>query len=178
LINAATAVATLEVLARQSRLELTPEQIKEGLANTKWSGRLEWLSTNPAIILDGAHNYAGAVALRQTLKKEYSYRRLIVVFGIMADKDLRGMLFELAPLAEHIILTKPRYERAANPESVLKAAGEFSERMELIKPVKDALERALALAGPRDLILITGSLYFIGEVKEIHEAGGIGNTEG
>jgi dihydrofolate synthase/folylpolyglutamate synthase len=108
-------------------------------------------------------------ALRQALKEEYAYRRLIVVLGIMADKDLRRMVLKLAPLAEHIIFTRPRHERAAEPESLLEMAGDFAERTELIKPVEAALERAKALAGPEDLVLVTGSLYFIGEVKEVHE---------
>jgi dihydrofolate synthase/folylpolyglutamate synthase len=168
-INAATALGVLEVLERQGHLELSFELVREGLARTRWDGRLQWHSRRPPVLLDGAHNRAGMVALRRTLQEEFQYRRLIVVFGVMADKDLRGMLLELAPLAEHIILTRPRYERAADPESLLEKAGDYRQRMELVKPVAAALERAISLAGPEDLILVTGSLYFIGEVKEIHE---------
>jgi dihydrofolate synthase/folylpolyglutamate synthase len=87
----------------------------------------------------------------------------------MADKDLRGMLLRLAPLADRIILTRPKYERAAEPESLREVAGEFAERTELIRPVGEALERATGLATSEDLVLVTGSLYFIGEVKEIQE---------
>ena len=108
-------------------------------------------------------------ALRQALQEQYTYRKLIVVLGIMADKDLRGMFLRLAPLAERIILTRPTYERAAEPESLRAVAGEFAERTELIRPVGEALERAMGLATSEDLVLVTGSLYFIGEVKEIQE---------
>jgi dihydrofolate synthase/folylpolyglutamate synthase len=108
-------------------------------------------------------------ALRQALKEDFSYRRLIVVLGIMADKDLRGMLLKLAPMADHIILTQPRYERAAEPESLLELAGGFTDRVELIRSVEIALKRAKEHAGPEDLVLVTGSLYFIGEVKELQE---------
>jgi dihydrofolate synthase/folylpolyglutamate synthase len=168
-VNAATALGGLEVLERWGYYNLVEEQIREGLAKTRWSGRLELLGVQPPVLLDGAHNYAGIVALRQALQEEYTYRRLIVVLGIMADKDLRGMLLRLAPLADRIILTRPKYERAAEPESLREVAGEFAERTELIRPVGEALERATGLATSEDLVLVTGSLYFIGEVKEIQE---------
>ncbi len=175
-VNAATALGALEVLEHQGHFALSPEHVREGLAETRWSGRLEWLSRRPPVLLDGAHNYAGMVALRQALQEEYTFRRLIVVLGIMADKDLRGMLLNLAPLADHIILTRPRYERAAEPESLREVAGDFAERTELIRSVQDALDRAMALATSEDLVLVTGSLYFIGEVKEIHEQRNRGET--
>jgi dihydrofolate synthase/folylpolyglutamate synthase len=150
--------------------DLSSEQLREGLAATRWAGRLEWLSRRPPVLIDGAHNYAGMVALRQALQEEYGYRRLIVVLGIMADKDLRQMVLKLAPLAHRIVLTRPKYERAVEPESLRDVAGDFVGRTELIRPVEEALERARALATSEDLVLVTGSLYFIGEVKEIHES--------
>ena len=168
-VNAATALGGLEVLERWGYYNLVEEQIREGLVKTRWPGRLELLGMQPPVLLDGAHNYAGIMALRQALQEEYTYRRLIVVLGIMADKDLRGMFLRLAPLADRIILTRPKYERAAEPESLRAVAGEFAERTELIRPVGEALERAIGLATSEDLVLVTGSLYFIGEVKEIQE---------
>ena len=168
-VNAATALGGLEVLERWGYYKLDEDQIKEGLIKTRWPGRLELLDMKPPVLLDGAHNYAGIVALRQTLQEQYTYRRLIVVLGIMADKDFRGMFLKLAPLAERIILTRPTYERAAEPEVLQAVAGEFAERTELIRPVGEALERAMGLATSEDLVLVTGSLYFIGEVKEIQE---------
>jgi dihydrofolate synthase/folylpolyglutamate synthase len=168
-INGGTALAGLEVLGQEGHLRLTPEQIGKGLSKTRWAGRLEWLSKRPPTLLDGAHNNAGMASLRQALQTEYTYQKLIVVLGIMADKDLRRMLLRLAPLADRLILTRPKYERAAEPESLFAVAGEFAERTELIKTVEAALARAKDLAGQEDLVLVTGSLYFIGEVKEIHQ---------
>jgi dihydrofolate synthase/folylpolyglutamate synthase len=109
------------------------------------------------------------MALRYALKEEYHYKKLIIVLGIMADKDLRSMLLKLAPLADHIILTRPKYERAAEPESLKEMAGDFAARTELIRPARDALRRAMDMANSDDLVLVTGSLYFIGEIKEIQE---------
>jgi dihydrofolate synthase/folylpolyglutamate synthase len=169
LLNAATALGALEVLEQLGRLHPTTEQLQEGLNKTRWPGRLEWFSQRPPVLLDGAHNNAGIVSLRKALQEEYTYKRLIIVLGIMADKDLWGMLHRLAPLADHIILTRPRYERAAEPEALREMAGEFANRTELIRSVRQALKRAMTLATPEDLVVVTGSLYFIGEVKEIKE---------
>jgi len=169
LLNAATALGGLEVLEQLGRLHPISAQVEEGLSKTRWPGRLEWFSERPPVLLDGAHNNAGIVSLRKALQEEYTYKKLIIVLGIMADKDLRGMLHKLAPLADHIILTRPRYERAAEPESLREVAGEFASRTELIRSVRQALERAITLATSEDLVVVTGSLYFIGEVKEIKE---------
>jgi dihydrofolate synthase/folylpolyglutamate synthase len=169
LLNAATALGALEVLEQLGRLHPISEQVQEGLDKTRWPGRLEWFSEHPPVLLDGAHNNAGIVSLRKALQEEYTYERLIIVLGIMADKDLRGMVHKLAPLADHIILTRPRYERAAEPESLREVTGEFAKRTELIRSVRQALKRAMTLATSEDLVVVTGSLYFIGEVKEIKE---------
>jgi len=169
LLNAATALGALEVLEQMAQLHPTSAHLREGLRKTRWPGRLEWFRERPPVLLDGAHNYAGVVALCKALQEEYTYKRLIIVLGIMADKDLRGMLHKLAPLADHIILTRPKYERAAEPESLREVAGEFANRTELIRSVRQALQRAMILATHEDLAVVTGSLYFIGEVKEISE---------
>ena len=169
LLNAATALGALEVLEQLGHFHPTNEQIQEGLSKTCWPGRLEWFSEHPPVLLDGAHNNAGIVSLRKALQEEYIYKKLIIVLGIMADKDLWGMLHRLAPWADHIILTRPRYERAAEPESLREMAGEFAKRTELIRSVRQALKRAMTLATSEDLVVVTGSLYFIGEVKEIKE---------
>ncbi|HVO84744.1 MAG TPA: folylpolyglutamate synthase/dihydrofolate synthase family protein [Syntrophobacteria bacterium] len=169
LVNAASALGALELLAGQGNCGLSPDQIREGLIRTRWPGRLEWLSRRPPIVLDGAHNLAGAMVLKRALREEFTYDRLILVLGIMADKDIRGMIAILAPLAEHIILTRPRYERAAAPEVLLEAGERFRRRTEVIERVEGALVRAKELARPSDLVVVTGSLYFIGEVKEISE---------
>ena len=172
LFNAATALGALEVLEQLGRLHPTKEHVQEGLSKTRWPGRLEWFSEDPPVLLDGAHNNAGIVSLRKALQEEYTYKRLIIVLGIMADKDLWGMLHRLAPLADRIILTRPRYERAAEPESLREMAGEFANRTELIRSVRQALKRAMTMATSEDLVVVTGSLYFIGEVKEIKEEKG------
>ncbi|MBW1980574.1 MAG: bifunctional folylpolyglutamate synthase/dihydrofolate synthase [Deltaproteobacteria bacterium] len=169
MVNAATALGALEVLQEQGKVELAPGDIMQGLAKVRWPGRLEWLSRQPQVLLDGAHNPAGMSCLSRSLREQFRYRRLIVVLGVMEDKDVSAMLRYIAPLAAHLIVTKPRYERGARPEAILAAARKFAGRLEVVQEAAPALARAAELADQEDLVLVTGSLYFLGEVKEINE---------
>jgi len=118
-------------------------------------------------VLDGAHNPEGAETLRHAIQECFDYRRLHLVVGMMADKDIEGVLRRLMPLAENVILTKPRYQRAASPEEIARRIGPGAEKCLMISDMSEALDRARELAAPDDLICITGSLYFAGEVKEL-----------
>ena len=117
------------------------------------------------VVVDGAHNPAGASALREALEENFSFRKLILVFGVLADKDYRRMLRMLVPLADHIILTRPREERALSPDIPARFIRTSGRRAEVIEDSGQALERALRLAGERDLVCITGSLYLVGETR-------------
>ncbi|MBP8644752.1 MAG: bifunctional folylpolyglutamate synthase/dihydrofolate synthase [Syntrophobacteraceae bacterium] len=165
--NAALALAALEVIEKQGGISLDGEAIRRGLSQVFWPARLEKLQENPLVILDGAHNPQGAESLREALKNSYSYRYLHLVLGIMADKDIRGIFRKLLPLAETAIFTRPRYVRAANPEELRRLARSYIRKHYVIPDPASAIEQAKHLAGPEDLICITGSLYFAGEVKEL-----------
>lgn len=165
--NASLALAALEVLEKKGHITLDQQAVRDGLRHVHWPARLEVLQTNPTVVLDGAHNPQGAESLRESLKQDFTYRRLHLVLGIMADKDIRGILRRLLPIAQTAILTRPRYERAANPEDLRRWARPFIQKHYVIPDVGSAIRQAMALADPEDLICITGSLYFAGEVKEI-----------
>ena len=165
--NAAMALASLEVLEGKAALSLDRGALLRGVASTSWPARLEVLQRRPLIILDGAHNVPGAESLREALKRSFSYRRLHLVLGIMADKDIRGIFRRLLPLAATVIFTHPRYSRAASAQELQKLAGTAAREAYVIPDPAAAIERAKQLAEPEDLICITGSLYFAGEVKEI-----------
>lgn len=141
--------------------------IRDGLNNVKWPGRLEFIHEDPPVVIDGAHNPAAAAALSAALKKVFlkKYKTIILILGIMADKDLNGTMGPLLPLASEIILTSPAYSRAAAPEQLAHVAGSLGFNDFRIEPsVKDALDRAMK---QRDsLIVVTGSFYTIGEAKE------------
>lgn len=165
--NAALALATLEVLEADTGLSLDPRMIQEGLLNVYWPGRLEILQERPLIILDGAHNPHGAESLREALKSCFNFDRLHLVLGIMADKDTRGILRRLLPLAETAIFTQPRYARAEKPEVLRRLARPYVRKHYVIRDPGAAINEAKALAAPNDAICIAGSLYFAGEVKEL-----------
>ncbi len=165
--NAALALAAAEVLEQEGLLSLEDAAVKSALAGVRWPARLEVLQKNPTIILDGAHNPQGAESLRDSLRQCFQYDRLHLVLGIMADKDIRGILRRLLPMAQTAIFTQPRYSRAANPEELRKMARPYIQRHYVIPDPASALAQATQLAEAGDLICITGSLYFAGEIKEI-----------
>jgi dihydrofolate synthase / folylpolyglutamate synthase len=165
--NAALAIATLEVLENNRVLNINPAAIQEGLLQVHWPARLEILQESPLIVLDGAHNPQGAECLRDALKQLFPKRRLHLVVGIMADKDLRGILSRLLPRAETVIFTQPKYARAANPEALRRLARPYLQRLYVISDPESAIQQAKSLAASGDVICITGSLYFAGEVKEL-----------
>ncbi len=167
LSNAALALATIEVLENHGALKLNPENVQEGFLRVRWPARMEVLQEDPLILLDGAHNPHGAECLRDALKQIFPKRRLHLVLGIMADKDVRGILKRLLPLAETAILTQPRYARAANPEALRRLARPYIQKLYVVPDPESAIQQAKSLAAPEDVICIAGSLYFAGEVKEL-----------
>ena len=163
--NAAVALAAIEVL-QENGFKITEADIRRGMEQVRWPGRLEVISSQPLIMLDGAHNPAAATTLAQALKHDLSYRRLILVLGIMADKDIDGILKRLLPLADAVIFSRPHYDRAATPEQLQMLAKNLSQENYVIVDLKAAVAKARELAGAEDLIVITGSLFTIGEARE------------
>ena len=162
LSNCALALCTLELLARTG-FTAKEEAIRRALAEVTWPGRLEMVHRKPTILLDAAHNPHGAKALASHLKAHYSGTRKILIFGVMRDKDFASMLAELAPLADEIVLTRPRTDRAASPKDLIP----FARDATITETVSDALKRARELARDDDLIVITGSFYTIGEARTL-----------
>lgn len=157
LVNAATALAAVELLpiATPSR-----EAVARGLRQAWWPGRLQVVGRRPLLLLDGAHNPAGASALAAFVQEHLAPRRLVLVFGVLKDKDWEGMLSQVGPLASVVILTKPESERAADPRA-LTAADRYCPKLELQPSVKEAIGLAREVASPGDAILVTGSLFTV-----------------
>jgi dihydrofolate synthase/folylpolyglutamate synthase len=166
--NAAVALAVLELLQEQG-FPVTEANIREGLAGIRWPGRLERLPQDPRFILDGAHNPAAARSLAQTLKQEHLQGRRLLVMGIMADKDGTAIMESLLPLAQTVIFTRPRYFRAAKTEDLARWAEPYPLEVLLEPEVAQAVQRAQLLAGPQDQVVVTGSLYTVGEAMEYFE---------
>ena len=167
LINGAVAVGIVESLTL-SLFAVTETAIRAGLASTRWPGRLEIVERQPTIVLDGAQNRRSAAALSAAIKKFFNYDRLILVIGVSKDKDIGGILDELLPISDELLITKARWPRAKDPEDIKRVLpGAFKGRISLIHSVGEALNVAKRSAKRRDLILITGSLYIVGEAKEV-----------
>ena len=173
--NAGLALAVLEVLSRDNRIFVSLDDVINGLLSVRWPGRLEIVERNPMVVLDGAHNPAGAEALRIGLEKEFRYKNLHLILGIMHDKDCAGILKRLLPVADSVIFTKVNYERAADPERLRALARPYHSRLYVIPDVLSAINQARNLASKEDLICVAGSLYLVGEVKSIYMNGKLPN---
>lgn len=134
----------------------------DGIAETGWPGRIEHVSPNPDIILDGAHNPAGARALARYLERFYGGRRIWMVYGAMRDKAIEEVASVLFPLASELILTAPDTSRALRPE----ALAEFAGRGHTEPNVGAAINYARTHAADEDVIVITGSLFVVGEARK------------
>jgi dihydrofolate synthase/folylpolyglutamate synthase len=156
--NAVTAIAALE------RLAVPPEAIRQGIAQTVWPGRLERISANPEIILDGAHNPAGARALAAYLDRFYDPGRVWLIYGAMRDKAVAEMAAILFPRARRVIVTAPAQARSLRPETIRDLADHDS--IEVAPNLAAALSRA-SEAARDDAIFITGSLFLVGEARAL-----------
>ncbi|MFA5144143.1 MAG: folylpolyglutamate synthase/dihydrofolate synthase family protein [Candidatus Omnitrophota bacterium] len=164
-VNAATAIGVIESL-RLKDIAVSDEAVRKGVRNAKWQGRLEVISRCPYVVLDGAQNRASAKALARAVKRIFKYGKLILVLGISKDKDIKGVAEELLPIADKVILTKAGVTgRAAEPEHIKKFVTRKDRDVYLTGSVKEALGMARAFASPDDMILITGSLFVVGEAK-------------
>jgi dihydrofolate synthase/folylpolyglutamate synthase len=173
--NAAVAVAVAEVL-RERGFPVTRAAIIEGLETAEHAGRLELIPGQPSLLFDGAHNAAGARALRDYLD-EFVAAPVTLVFGAMRDKDLDEIAATLFPASDKLILTRPTNPRAATLDALERlVAAQSSKRIDdppiLIESPADALRAAEACTPPEGIICVTGSLYLVGEVKSHIARGG------
>lgn len=165
--NAVVALTTIEVLKNCHKIKISNKSIYDGILNTKWPGRLEVLRRNPTVLIDGAHNLHGAKALRNALKEIFYDKKIIGVIGILEDKDVDGILSEIVPLCDTIIVTKPNNPRALSLEKLIVKIKEYNREVVGFEKIRCALDEALSLADKDDLVLFCGSLYMIGEVRSI-----------
>lgn len=164
--NASLAIAVTELLRERGFL-IRRDAIINGLRNVKWPGRLETVSKDPWIILDGAHNPAGAEVLARAIANDLKFDRLFLIMGIMADKEIAAIISPLAPLAHEVILSRPRYERASSAEGLLPAAMKHNSNSVAFEDLREAIDYARSKAGNSDLIVISGSLFTVGEARAI-----------
>jgi len=162
--NSATAAVALH------HLGLTPREIFDGIAQAQWPGRLERIHQQPDILLDGAHNVAGATALAAYIRHFHQGRTVWMIFGVMADKQVDEIAAILFPLATHLILTSPNQARALVPSEIAKLPA--AQHSRVVPHLADALE-VIRQASPADVVFLTGSLYLVGEARPLLEKMGL-----
>ena len=163
--NAATAVAALEVLAERG-FNIFPDSIINGLARVEWPGRFQILGHHPLLVVDGAHNPDSARKLKESLEQYFDFDRAILVIGTSFDKDIAGIVSELFSLFDKVIVTRSRHPRAVEPAPVVAEFARRGIQAQVVDDVPSALSLSLALAGNRDLICVTGSLFVVAEAIE------------
>jgi dihydrofolate synthase/folylpolyglutamate synthase len=175
--NLALAIAAAVELHNQGTVQITPETIAQGIRETHWPGRFQVVPAagdNPEYVLDVAHNPAGAWALRSTLSAAYrdlqNGREITMVFGVMRDKAVAEITEILFPIAAHVIVTHANNPRSASPDEIRRAAARVAAAIDIeeAEDVASALERARKVAGPKlagsgGLVVVTGSIYVVGE---------------
>ena len=164
--NASTALTVLLTLKDKGLVDLTEEHIRTGLEDTRWMGRLELLNTNPRFIIDGAHNMQGIEALKKTIGEVFEYDKLILGLGILADKEVDEMIAEMAPVGDEIIVTTPNIFRAMEAEELGKRIAKYNKNYTVEPNIEKAIDLAYEKAGENDIILFSGSLYLIGDVRK------------
>jgi len=162
--NAAITLAACEILTAKG-IQLPLPDIRSGLAENRWPGRLEVISTSPYVLLDGAHNLAAAECLAEFLRSAMAGRKLTLVLGILDDKPYGDILGTLLPLANQVVLTSPKTYRALPAQTLFQAARQFHSDIRVIADIDSAVDEVMAHAGPDDVICIAGSLYMVADTK-------------
>ncbi|MBI4373412.1 MAG: bifunctional folylpolyglutamate synthase/dihydrofolate synthase [Deltaproteobacteria bacterium] len=163
--NAAVAVGVIEELKKQD-WPISDHAIQAGLLKTQLPGRLETVQEEPWILLDGAHNPQAMAAVRLFLETRLEGRRLKVLFGAMADKDIQGVLSELSPITDQFIFTAPDLKRAADPESLIPIGSSLGIKSRALRGVREAFASATKDLQKNEVLLVTGSFYLVGEVRQ------------
>jgi dihydrofolate synthase/folylpolyglutamate synthase len=175
--NAVLALAAAEVFfgAGASR-SLDIDAVRDAFATVTVPGRLERVRTAPSVFLDGAHNPHGAQALAAALREDFAFRRLVAVVGVMRDKDARGILTELAPVVDEVVVTAGSSRRAMDVDDLAEVAWDvFGEsRLRIERRLPDAIQAAMASVKEIDPdsdrisgagVVITGSVAMVGEAR-------------
>ncbi|MFA5101841.1 MAG: folylpolyglutamate synthase/dihydrofolate synthase family protein [Candidatus Thermoplasmatota archaeon] len=176
--NITLAIAAVEQL-QMSGVYITDSDIQEGIAHTTHPGRMEVVSEEPFILLDGAHNPAGMNLLRQTLQEDFSSHRIVLILGVLKDKDLKTMVSTIVPISDVIIVTRSKNPRAADPQQLQEIIAELDAHKTVFveDSVPKAIDQAKRIMKQQDLLCVTGSLFTVGEARTYILVGGSPSTK-
>jgi dihydrofolate synthase/folylpolyglutamate synthase len=167
--NAALAVASLDLLAAENHFELSEQVVREGLLNVSYGGRLEMMQEDPLVILDGAHNHHKAQTLVDSLQELYPRKKMTVVLGTLSIKDFTGIIQALHPITGNWIATQPKVfgKPSAPPEELTEVIREVDPGAQVVRAedVVQGIKTALENAETDEIILVTGSLYMVGDAR-------------
>ena len=164
--NAATAFAALRCLQYRNVM-VADNAVRAGFRAVNWPGRMQQVSARPLIIVDGAHNDYSALRLRQAVDALHPGRDLVIVLGISANKDIAGIVAKLVPGARAVVITRARHSRAAAPEAIRAEVVRANVASIEVDNLPEALAKAEELAMGDSVILVTGSLFLVGEALEM-----------
>jgi dihydrofolate synthase/folylpolyglutamate synthase len=171
--NAATALAAVEAFVSGGRRELDPDLVRAAFAGVTSPGRLEPVRSSPTVVLDAAHNPAGATAVAAALAESFAFARVVGVVGMLRDKDVRGVLEVLEPVLAEVVVTQSGSPRAMPADALAAVAVDLfgPERVEVVLRLDDAIEAAVTLAEEEGLggagVLVTGSVVTVGEARRL-----------
>lgn len=167
IINAQLALKAYEIICEKEQINKDVNIVKEGFKNVKWIGRLEVMAKSPLIVIDGAHNIQGIKALRKNVEKYFKYNNIYLLLGILADKQVNEMIEEITPLAKKVYALTPHSDRAELSSDLRNEIIKINPNCTAYESYEDALNNALNEANEDDLILVSGSLYMIGDMRKI-----------
>ncbi len=165
--NLTLAIKVLEVIEKQGLVVLNNESIKKSIREVSWKGRLEVLGNKPLIVIDGAHNIQGISTLKTNIEKYFNYENIYLILGILADKDVEKMVKEITPLAKKVYAVTPHSIRAELAEDLRMEIIKYNKNCKAYESYEDAFNNALKDAKEDDLIIASGSLYMIGDMRKI-----------
>ena len=161
--NALGAIYALYLLNKKGILKISTEKIRERIKTSRWKGRMEIVSKDPLIILDGAHNFDGIKKLVESIEN-FKFKKLYLIMSILSDKEHKKMLEEISSYTDEVVFVNLDYKRGTSPEELKSEAGDYGLSAEVMT-VEDAIKHYKKKYSDGDLILITGSLYFVSEAR-------------
>ena len=165
--NFLTALKVYEVLCKIENINFDFDEVIQNIKSAKWIGRLEVLKKNPLLVIDGAHNIQGITALTNNIQKYFKYNKLYLILGILADKEVEKMVKMIAPLADKVITLAPHSSRAEKSDKLKEVVLKYNKNCISLEEYKEALDVAMSEAQKDDLIVVSGSLYMIGDMRKI-----------
>jgi len=166
LLNCSVAIHAIEELIGQ-REKISKENILMGLSNVVWPARMEVMNKKPLVVIDGAHNIDGIKNLAESIDMYFNYNKIILVLGILADKQVEEMIKIIVPKASRVITVTPHSERAELSAKLKVQVDKYNTNCESIENYEEAYKKALSYCNQEDMLLVCGSLYMVGDMRRI-----------